>query len=171
MGTNNLIAVIAGGSHRVAQFSRYDGQPEYAGLEVLDYLRGASLSLLCASALNCRFVDGGRQSQSPQMSGQIGALILPIIERAGGCDLEDHMDFGTQGACEWAYVVDLDRNRLEVHGKDHSGCGRFHDLAREMGCEQSANPVSILALFELDDLPDDEHFLGALGRAPHPDAG
>lgn len=62
--------------------------------------------------------------------------------------------------CEWAYVIDYDKNSFEVYkGLNTSGISeeeRFYDL---YDGENDYYPVKIIASFQLDNLPDENEFL------------
>lgn len=72
--------------------------------------------------------------------------------------------------CEWAYVANLDTGKLEVYKgfvKGKPGRGRFanieptwseHDLQQPV--EERYFPVSLVAEFDLESLPDEDQFIG-----------
>ena len=73
----------------------------------------------------------------------------------------DAYDFASDSLfCEWAYVIDYDKNTFEVFkGLNTSGISeedRFFPLYDE---KNDYYPVKILASFPLDDLPDENEFL------------
>ena len=62
--------------------------------------------------------------------------------------------------CEWAYVVDLDKNIFEIyHGLNQSKLSsedRFYSLT---DTESNYFPVKIIQSFSLENLPEDEEFI------------
>ena len=62
--------------------------------------------------------------------------------------------------CEWAYVIDYDKNALELYKGVHtSGISEEDRFFPLYDGENDYYPVKILASFPLDDLPDENEFL------------
>lgn len=70
--------------------------------------------------------------------------------------------------CEWGYVVDFDRRKLEVYEGFQNYPpveGRWANAAHVQRGEGSGNsyyPVKLVAEFDFDDLPTDEEFVAKL---------
>ena len=142
MGTRHLIAVVADGDFRIAQYGQWDGYPEGQGLTVLTFLRDqANVIALRKHLPNLRFAteeddkrvtdfcesigssDGWMNMEQadqykaafPALSRDVGADILEMVAAGGVEFVGDNRDFALDSLfCEWAYVVDLDSNVLEV---------------------------------------------------------
>lgn len=104
------------------------------------------------------------QYVKPQYSRDMGAMVLPYIQKNGGIGLKDEHDFAQQSLwCEWAYVVDYDTNKLEVYEgfvKAPHTAGRFAELGATEDGEYY--PVALVASWDLDDLPTVEDFIEEL---------
>lgn len=91
----------------------------------------------------------------------LGALILSSIAESGDAEiiLLDNIEFAADSGCEWAYVVDLDKNTFEVYGGYHSDPitpeDRFHFLAE--GGERT--PVKLIKSYSLGALPAADQFI------------
>lgn len=101
-------------------------------------------------------------------------LIYPQLNREMGCGVLQHIldskeevkfrndeEFAKDSLfCEYAYVIDLDRNVFEVYtgfNKELIGAGsRFFYLQDE---SEEYKPVTMIAYFDFDKLPSDEEFL------------
>ena len=142
MGTRHLIAVVAGGKYRVAQYGQWDGYPEGQGVTVFQFCKDPKkLELLATKVLLCdevtpdafkaAWVACGASPDSefvsmevgekfrekfPHLSRECGAGILELIASSSeGLALQMNQGFaGDSLFCEWAYVIDLDARRLEV---------------------------------------------------------
>lgn len=98
----------------------------------------------------------------PQLSRDTGARVLEYIFNRGGAELRDSRDFaGDSLFCEWAYVIDLDAQQLEVYrgfNTSHARpLGRFADFEPEPesnyeGAEQYY-PIELVKVYRLDELP------------------
>lgn len=94
-----------------------------------------------------------------------GAILEKLLEYQNEAEivLVDSEKFAADSLfCEWAYVVDLDNNTLEVYrGFNESGLtskDRFYHLHK---VHQQFYPIKILKTFSLNQLPDAEKFISA----------
>jgi hypothetical protein len=140
MGTRHLIGVRLNNEWKVAQYGQWDGYPSGQGSDVLKFLHESNLPIFREQVTKCFFLtteeldaayrpystDGymtGAQSDafaaSPygHLSRDTGAKILGVIYNAiNPVALQDNSEFLNDGLyCEWAYVIDLDRNMLQVY--------------------------------------------------------
>lgn len=196
MGTRHLTAVIKEKKPVVAQYGQWDGYPSGQGATILEFLRTADLDLFKAKLAYCRFMndddekkmkkfmesigckDGwmnGEQAEKynkkyPYQNRDHGGKILQAIQ--GAKDevlLVDSMDFAEDSLfCEWAYVIDLDKNQIEIYrgfnteplSKDE----RFY-VGKEPEKSGSGNayyPVKLVKTYSLNDLPEEKQFIAEL---------
>jgi len=189
MGTRNLIAVQLDGEYKVAQYGQWDGYPDGQGVDVLGFLRRTNKKHFIKALKKTRFITDDELEQCwqkagksagenfvsistydkfkklfPQLSRDTGANVLSIIYASKGTvDLYNSIDFVDDSLfCEWAYVVDLDKNVLEVYeGYNQDPLpkdARFYNGKR--GGEYY--PVRLIASFDLDNLPGDKEFVKQL---------
>lgn len=176
MGTRHLIAVQLNGSYKIAQYGQWDGHPSGQGTEILEFISDpAKLSLLKESAAKCTFLsteemeaiskDRNWPQTHPYLSRDAGAKVMEMVTEAGGLALKNSLPFaGDSVFCEFAYVVDFDKNTFDVlkgFNKSPLAKGeRFHGVE---GLEKSDGhyPVCLLKSFPLDALPTEEDFLKA----------
>ena len=100
----------------------------------------------------------------PFLDRDIGGDILRmIINHKGDAEivLANAYPFAADSLfCEWAYVIDLDKNTFEVYiGFNREGItpeDRFFDIYKK-GSEYY--PVKLLTAFPLNELPDDDEFI------------
>ena len=102
----------------------------------------------------------------PENSRDTGARILWVVQDSEKpLGLTDNLSFAGDGLfCEYAYVIDLDQDTFEVYKgfseEKPDGTGRFDDLEPYKAHGDTLYyPVTLLAGFDLDDLPTDEEFL------------
>lgn len=144
MGTRHLIAVQVDGEYKVAQYGQWDGYPSGQGANILEFLHNhkEKLSAFADAVRACSemsdedykqaWVDCGADPDSdlvttdisrkfreryPHLSRNCGADILNHVFNAGkdGLKLRYALDFAADSLfCEWAYVIDLDKNTFEV---------------------------------------------------------
>lgn len=186
MGTRNLTCVVLGGEYKVAQYGQWYGYPSGQGATALTFLRGmdkevfiAKLSALSfisdadADAINAELLDDQTLMQEGKKYGHLSrdraAEILDIIykEDPGSLKLQNSLNFAADSLfCEFAYVIDLDKNTFEVFtGFNRSPLAegeRFAFLNGEADQDHRSKkytPVKHMHTFQLDALPTVDEFL------------
>lgn len=166
MGTRNLTMVISNGETKVAQYGQWDGYPSGQGLTVLNFLKNTDLNKFKEKLKNCVFITDSKiksyykkvgadnsgwvnmkvaakfKKEYPQLDRDMAAEVLQFIMDTQNkkIELSDNSNFIKDGLfCEWAYIINLDTNTLEVkNGADKK--------------------------FSLSKLPTAKQFLKALGE-------
>lgn len=188
MGTRNLTMVIQNEKPVVAQYGQWDGYPKGQGYTVLEFLRKVDLEKFKDKLKNVRFCnkkdeaaikrfmkkigcpDGWMTSEQaalyhkeyPYMTRDHGAKILDLIMKSEGeVLLQDSSDFaGDSLFCEWAYVIDLDKNVLECYGgfnkKPLNEDERFKDAQTT---DSGYLPITCIKKYPLDKLPTKRQFV------------
>lgn len=186
MGTRHLIAVQLDGGYKIAQYGQWDGNPAGQGVGVLGFLSHWDRPAFEAKLRQCRFLtdaemEAKRKAVSesglselweklyPELSRNTGSDILMLVQNAEhGLQLYDNSLFATDSLmCEWAYVIDLDKNRLEVYegfNKEplHADA-RFAGLTTEKPCSDGTQYYQVrkIAEWPLDALPTVEELIAA----------
>lgn len=184
MGTRNLTCVIKGGDFRVAQYGQWDGYPEAAGRDILQFLNTpGNIDKLRSRVDEVRFVSGEEWNQRLAAAGigdsihcgsveeqmyqrdfwqldrNVGRAVLGIlVETQGSVELNDDRQFAHDSLfCEWAYVVDLDRNVLEVYkgfNKDPlTPNGVFASVPLHKDRNNEYATVKLVAVYPFNNLP------------------
>lgn len=142
MGTRNLTIVISGGKPVIAQYGQWDGYLSGAGVQVAEFVDNAeNIAALRANAGKCRFGSAAeldkiidkysndgwmdtkqaarfKASKHAYLSRDTGCDILGIVARFTDKELllrDDYSFAGDSLFCEYCYVVDLDKNKLEIY--------------------------------------------------------
>ena len=188
MGTRNLTMVVSNGKTKVAQYGQWDGYPSGQGLTIFNFLKGADIVLFKKRVDKCKFItkkelkkryadlgitgDFMNMEQAnafklkyPQFDRDMAAEVLGEIYKGKVNELDNTEKFaGDSLFCEWAYVVDLDKNTFEVYSgfnqQPLTPDERFYPL--QSGIKQREEkyyPVKLAASFELNNLPTKEEFL------------
>jgi hypothetical protein len=187
MGTRNLTMVVKGGEYKVAQYCQWDGYPSGQGATVLTFLRDemnrpafeAAVSAtreITEAELKERWEDCGAtrddgmvsieesdrfKKRYPWLHRDCGADVLKIIQESGGdIALNLTLDFVKDSLfCEWAYVVDLDQNTLEVYvGFNQKPLAEGDRFFSGETPEKEYWPVRLAKSYPLDALPTDDEF-------------
>ena len=195
MGTRSLTAVFIDGEYKVAQYGRCDGYPGGQGIEALHFLRDRMNEDVFKSALRKSSyispedlgtlwrkygADGSgfitlrdadkMKADYPEFSRDTGAEILDMVQsRPDGMLLQNSISFAADSLfCEWAWVIDLDAGTFEAY----EGFNRDTPLTEEDRffflsalAKGGYYPVKMVAVWSLDELPNDEDFLAAFGSA------
>lgn len=179
MGTRNLTAVQLDGEYKVAQYGQWDGYPSGQGATVLEFLKGIKgkrkrkefeTKLRASSFATSEELDevdaiiaaeqiyDSWPQRWPAYTRDTGAKILQLIMNSPpGIKLKNSIEFAADSLfCEFAYVIDLDKNVLEVYKgwnkKPLPKNARFVD-AKEEGSPQGYYPIRKKASWPLDALP------------------
>lgn len=211
MGTRHLSIVIQGEKPVISQYGQWDGYPSGQGIKFFRFLKSMDKEKFSNQLKKCSFITeeqenikreqikritankktGSEQVDEfnklyPYFNRDHGAEILSIVydspETETNILLEDSFNFASDSLwCEWAYVIDLDKNTFEVYeGFNTRKLGktqRFYDLQEEMakqnklytstdanGKDITYYPVRRKKIFNLDELPETEDdFLNAVG--------
>ena len=188
MGTRHLVMVVAEGQIKVANYGQWDGYITGQGITALKFLRDKmNHELFTQKALACTWitpeehdaimVSCGAEPKSewismdvsnrvkegfPHLHRDCGANILEYVQDSkNGLKLADSTTFaGDSLFCEWAYVVDMDKNMFEVYSgyskEPLVASDRFYFLQEE-GNEYS--PEKLIKSYSLDNLPTNEQFI------------
>jgi hypothetical protein len=181
--------VISDGKTKVAQYCQWDGYPTGQGQDILKFFRNNDLLKFKSALDKCVFIsdddvkekllefgvsDGWMNMEQakkfkakyPQLSRDMGAEVLAHIYNAETVSvvLTDNTNFaGDSLFCEWAYVLDLDANKLEVYKGFNqtplSENDRFYSLQESIKKrEEPYYPVKLIATYDLSSIPTDEDF-------------
>ena len=193
MGTRNLTMVVHEGKTKVGQYGQWDGYPSGQGSTVLSFLKKTDLNHFKSQLKKCKFLTKYKQTEMKKFMKSIGAengwmngtqaekyyVKYPYLSRDHAADilelideskdktiwLNDSSSFAADSLfCEWAYVIDLDRNTLEVYeGFNHTPLkegDRFFGLKTEK--DSGYSPIKLIATFNIDSLPTEEDFIKIL---------
>jgi len=181
MGTRHLVMVILDGEFKVAQYGQWDGYPKGAGVEVVNFILNVMDKKKFIAALReCTWVTRERLSQLyddfgskngyidlndskrmgeafPAFSRDTSSDILKLIQDGGIRELDgDHKFAADSHFCEWAYVLDMDKDILEVYEgfnkKPLKETERFASYKTEKDSEYQ--PIKLLKAIPFSELAD-----------------
>ena len=109
----------------------------------------------------------------PWLHRDCGATILKMIQDSdNGLQVQDNLEFACDSLfCEWAYVVDLDKNTFEVYkgfNKEPLQEGERFAFLNDKCKGEEFYPVKFVKSYSLDSLPTDDEFVKDL-KAPEED--
>lgn len=173
MGTRHLIAVQLDGEYKIAQYGQWDGYPSGQGLLVLAFLQAHDHTRFKEQCRRLRWlrddeipvINANKNwfNEYPWLSRDAGADILRYVyDMDQEFALVNRITFAQEGLfCEYAYVIDFDKNVLEVYDGFHKEDvveGRFAGQ-RTSGTANEYGPVQLMKSYPLDALPDEATFL------------
>lgn len=180
MGTRNLTCVMVNKEYKVAQYGQWDGYPGGQGSTILDFLKTTNLNEFKEKLKSVSFMtkeeiekfnkihDGQDWSKThPELSRDAGGTILQLI-MDGKTKIINTIGFaGNSLFCEWCYVVDFDKGVLEVYkgfNKKPIDEGRFVSGDETLESTEKYEPVVLIKTYKLNDLPDEQEFIGDLEK-------
>ena len=179
MGTRNLTCVVLNDEYRVAQYGQWDGYPSGQGVNILEFLKTdfnkdefiknlEEWEVLTEEEIKEKYEGESIAS----LSRDVGSNILYAIQND---TLKDKVLFlSTEFAqdslfCEWAYVLNLDTDELEVfqgfNTTPLSKSDRFYNSdfkAQETSDGSEYHPVKLLHVFDIQNLPFSKDFVEIL---------
>lgn len=195
MGTRHLVMAQVDGDYKLAQYGQWDGYPSGQGLTVLKFLRDAmdherfvnnlrKSSLIDHDELVSLWEECGAEpgaelvslevaerfsDKYPHLSRDTGAKVLDIIQESDeGLKLKDSRNFAADSLfCEWAYVIDFDKDCLEVYRgvnkEPLDPSERFASFEIDPDeCNSQYYQIKFVTSWSLGKLPTDEEFLKEL---------
>lgn len=192
MGTRHLICAVKDGKYRIAQYGQWDGYPAGQGASILEFLKSNKVDALKENMLKCswlsdeeaeamwkefgvdtkkdRFVSSKIAdkfyAKYPELNRDTGAEILTLVADTGsGLKLIDSIDFACDSVfCEWAYVIDFDKNTFEIYkGFNDKPLDKSERFFSENLVNYSSSttyyPVRLIATYPLSELPTSEDFI------------
>lgn len=153
MGTRHLIVVKSNKKTKVAQYGQWDGYPSGQGLDILKFLRTSYLPMFKIMIENLSFYESDAEIEhldgktNPELNRDTSAKLLDLIYTGSVHKVIDSEDFADDRLfCEWCYVIDLDKDTLEVYSVFGNPSIKFHAL-------------NLVYSFDLHDLPSEEDFV------------
>ena len=202
MGTRNLTMVISNGETKVAQYGQWDGYPEGQGVTALNFLINNDMGKFKEKLNSVKFITGSKEKEINKWLESIGSKNgwmdgtqadqykqrYPLLTRDNGAEIlsmimeseedinwvNDSTDFATDSLfCEWAYVIDLDKNTFEVYEGFNTTPltieDRFYHLTpgadaenqrrKDYGSDSVYYPVKMVKSYSLNDLPFEHNFI------------
>lgn len=202
MGTRNLTMVISNGETKVAQYGQWDGYPEGQGVTALKFLTTTDLKKFKEKLNSVKFVTPTKEKEIEKWMESIGAKNgwldgsqaeqykqkYPLLSRDNGADIlnlimeseqeinwvNDSTNFaGDSLFCEWAYLIDLDKNVFEVYEGFNTTPltieDRFYPLMveadkenqrrKDYGSDSVYYPIRLIKSYDLNNLPFEEDFI------------
>lgn len=189
MGTRNLTMVISNGETKVAQYGQWDGYPSGNGVIVLEFLSTNNLDDFKKKLSKVKFMNGSKekeinkwlksigcengwmnmdqsklyQEKYPYLTRDNGAKILEMIMNGEEDEIwiTDSTDFASDSLfCEWAYLVDLDNNVLEVYEGFNKNPLTIEDRFFHLTDKESEYyPIKLIKKYDLNNLPYESEFL------------
>lgn len=128
MGTRSSIMVIHKDEIKISQYSQWDGYPTGVGKSILDILNDQNFDIikfkqnldninpLTSEEIKSINEDSNWPSKYPQFNRETGPDILKMILDGKIDKVLLLSDFVYDSLfCEWAYVIDLDKELLEIY--------------------------------------------------------
>ena len=185
MGTRNLTAVMLDGEYKIAQYGQWDGYPSGQGVVALAFVSNVEkreklkrqlehVHFLTQEEIDKVFADLGlgewiteEQAEKlherlPFLNRDIGAVILTMVANCEDrpINLRNSIDFAKDGLfCEWAYVIDFDKNTFEVYKGFNQDPLPPHERFYGPKDENGYYPVHCIKIYRLNELPTQKQFL------------
>lgn len=92
-------------------------------------------------------------------------ILTNIINSTGDVKLQNNFNFGYDGLfCEWAYLVNLDTNKLEVYCGGSTFCLKENERFYNKDSNDGYYGIKLIQEYDLNDLPSEEDFIKELEK-------
>jgi len=154
MGTRHLTLVVLDDKIKVAQYGQWDGYPAGQGEVVAEFIKKKMNKQAFRDAVSeCKFLtekeikeyNDTKREMTDEFSRDTGAKILEMIQNKNIRLLySDELFAADSLMCEWAWLLDLDREILEVYKgfNQKKAAGRFADMKVEPECNYT--PITLV---------------------------
>lgn len=184
MGTRNLTMIHSGGEYVLAKYCQWDGYPTGQGAEICDFLgRKGNIERLKEKIANLKYISEDEWNEAwekagqprdtklvksvvsakfrelfPELTRDIGGEILQIIaDSEGELKTLNDIEFAADSLfCEWAYVIDFDKNVFEIYRgfnrKPLNEDDRFYFLSensKKLDYREEYTPVTMVKTYPL----------------------
>lgn len=188
MGTRSLTMVYSDGEYKVAQYGQFDGYPEDLGCYILNFLKNNNIKLLKERVNEIgsyskddiekinEYIKEKRSkdpfyywpTKFPHLSRECRAEVLEKIIKKEIDKVNLELNFAADSLfCEWAYVIDLDNNTLEIF--DGINKTKLDENDRFYFLEEKStdpyHPIKFLIKFDLNNLPEEKEFIEKIYKA------
>lgn len=167
MSTRNLTVVIKNGKIKVAQYGQWDGYLRGACRYIKEFVQNdIKINLLKNKIDKCNFVTEdelyylSKDDDSPQFGRDMGCDILDYIIKTNNTEmpLVSHYNFAQDSLfCEYAYVIDLDNDILEIYlgfnKNKNAEFGLFSDLERNLKENETYRTVALFRQYKFSKIP------------------
>lgn len=171
MATRHLIMVICGGETVIAQYGHFDGYPSGVGTKLLKILHRDDAKILPGRFCYCKVLEDceyrryfknhaldeeALEETHPHFWWYDGADLLEmLLDRPHEVEILLSEEFANDSLqCEWAYVIDYDKQTFEVYKGWNkmplAPSERFYGNGHAYG---GYYPVRLHKSFSLSDLP------------------
>lgn len=148
MGTRNLTCVVLNDEFKIAQYGQFDGYPVGVGVGICEFLQTSNLDTFKDKVSKLTFTD----NEYPDLIKLDGPELLKFVLEGNITEVPNNMYFASDSLfCEWAYVIDLDNNKLEIYKgfqQKPPTAGRFINVKP---FRENYYPVSLVATLDFKD--------------------
>ena len=171
MGTRNLTMVLSKKKIKVAQYGQWDGYPTGQGKTIAKFLQRLNVEKFKEKIDNVVFADdkelqglfdtleqtGNIDKLPPEYRRDTAAEILTLINKGKAKQLRNDLDFAADSLfCEWAYLINLDNQTVEVYQGFNKNPltkkDRFYKLdLKKNNVSDQYHPIKLVKKYKFED--------------------